>query len=339
MCCFYQDHKIKLTHFETSKGECVDELAVDCCLWGDLSKPLVVLMGGISASRWALDSTGCGEGWWRDLVKQEAVLNYGDYCYLTFDYFSFPERIENPPAITTEDQAKILKSIQGQLNLPQFHVVIGASYGGMVSLAFAALFPDSLKQLICIAAADRNSVKTQAIRYIQRQIIRLGSSNRNSDEAQKHLALARSLAVIGYRGDVEFEQRFQSSHQGEALASVASYLDYQGEKFTRRFSTSRYLQLSESIDQHQVDVSTIKVPTRLIAFSSDQLVPLSFVKDLQNKLQTNCQLSVIDSLYGHDGFLLEAEQLNQIFSDIFNSTNYEQNHDTIKPNHRRACGY
>ena len=339
MNCYKQNHRIELNQFKIGKGDAIYQVRVDCCLWGDLNKPVVVLMGGISASRWALDTDVHGAGWWRGLVNENTVLNFTDYCYLTFEYFSFAERINNPPVITTADQAKLLAAIQTQLNLPRFHAVIGASYGGMVSLAFAAQYPDDLERLVCIAAADRNSVKTQAIRYIQRQIIRLGCECKNLDQEKKHLALARSLAVIGYRGDAEFEQRFQSDQQGRALSSLASYLDHQGDKFTERFSTSRYLQLSESIDQHQVDVSSIKVMTHLVAFASDQLVPLSFVKELENNLPNSDGLTVIDSLYGHDGFLLETQKLNQVFCDIFNSTDNEQNNDIIQRNNRCASRY
>ncbi len=343
------NHKIKIAAAELSF---IDELAinieVECTVWGDLSKPLIVLLGGISASRWALD---CQEhqqsGWWNQVVNQQSYLNSGDYCFLTFEYFVFPERIINPPVITTSDQAQILHQIQSKLSLPQFHAVIGSSYGGMVSLAFAAHFPKALVHLVCIAAADYNSVKSQALRGIQRQIIHLGSQqeqlngegNLKKSMTKEFTAIARSLAMIGYRGEAELEQRFQSRKPGQALQDVSAYLHHHGENFAEQFSFSRYIQLSQSIDFHCVDVSSIKAKTQLIGISTDQMVPVKMVENLHKSLSLNlateCHVNIIDSHCGHDGFLLEATALNQIFKTFLS----ENSHDNFKRNSRRASGY
>lgn len=338
MSCTYQDKTIHIKSFPLSNSDHATDVEISCCIWGDVNKPLIVLMGGISANRFAF-ATKNKAGWWERVLHDNSALNLDHYSFLTFDYWSLSSDTEKQHLVTTFDQAHVLKQIKDQLNLPQFHAVIGSSYGGMVSLAFASIYPTALEKLVCLAAADKNSVKTQAIRYIQRQIIELGQASGNPDLIGEHLALARSLAVIGYRGDAEFEQRFQSNKSGEALLNVSSYLAYQGNKFKQAFSPDRYLQLSQSIDVHQVDASKIIVPTHLIAFDSDQLVPLKFIQSLHKKLNRYSTLNIISSDFGHDGFLLEATQINQIFHSIFNSKINEHNHDFIKPNHRCASGY
>jgi homoserine O-acetyltransferase len=309
-------------------------IEVECALWGDVSKPVVVLLGGISATRWALNCAEQGQsGWWNQVINNQSCLSLKDYCFLTFEYFAFDEHITKPPVVTTSDQAFVLHEIQTQLNLPQFHTVIGSSYGGMVSLAFAAQYPAALQRLICIAAADYNSVKSQALRGIQRQLIELGQHQGSADKA--FTALARSLAMIGYRGEQELEQRFQSQLPGQALQDVSAYLQHHGDQFAAHFSASRYLQLSQSIDHHQVDVSSIEAKTQLIGIKTDQMVPVQLIQNLQRKLTTDSYINIIDSHYGHDGFLLEGQQLNQIFQTFFS----EKPHDNSERNCRRASGY
>ena len=312
-----------------------DDLEVDCCLWGSLDKPLVVLMGGISANRWAIDSEE-QVGWWNQVVHDQAVLNTRDFSFLTFEYVCFDnEPNESEAVVTTTDQADVLFQIQQQLDLPLFHAVIGSSYGGMVSLAFAAQYPQALTHLICIAAADKNSVKSQALRYIQRQIMHLGALHADEQSQNEFTALARSLAMVGYRGEVEWEHRFAKSITGQALDDVSAYLRHHGQQFAHRFEAGRYSQLSQSIDLHQIDVRNIQAKTLLVGITSDQMVPVDLLQKLRDKVTADCQLHLINSIYGHDGFLLEADALNHIFNTFL----CEQPHDYIERNNRRASGY
>ncbi len=331
-----QDIICSIDSFTLTAGGVSGDLDVKVCLCGDQSRPVVALLGGISASRWALDvNADHSPGWWSQVVHADSFLNPTDHCFLTFEYFAFPDQVVNPPVISTADQAHVLRQIQSQLNLPQLHAVIGSSYGGMVSLAFAAAYPRALKHMVCIAAADRNSVKTQALRHIQRQILHLGELNESPEAQSEFMALARSLAMVGYRGEAEWEQRFQQPDAADSLHGVSSYLHHHGQRFATDFSAARYKQLSRSIDYHQVNVGTIEASALLIGITSDQMVPSEFIQSMDDKLKCPSRCHLIDSVYGHDGFLLEAEQLNQIFTSYFS----EQTHDYIKQNCRRASGY
>ncbi|WP_223789841.1 alpha/beta fold hydrolase [Marinicella meishanensis] len=329
-------HRLVIDAATLPGGDGKADLEVECCLWGPSNRPVVVLMGGISASRWAFDSVH-GPGWWQDVMHDAGALSVLDHSFLTFEYVCWPDQPgAETPLITTADQARVLRKIQQQLDLPQFHAVIGASYGGMVSLAFAALFPQALARLVCIAAAHKNSVKTKAWRLIQRQIMQLGQRHAESPAAQAEFtALARALAMVGYRGELEWQERFASESAGRDVQAMASYLDHHGQRFAARFCARRYAQLSQSIDYHQVDVASIQADTLLIGFTSDQMVPTDQLQQLHQALRSRSRLHLINSIYGHDGFLLEAEALNCIFNTFFE----EHNHDHIERNHRRASGY
>jgi len=325
-----KDLSIQIDSFKLTSGDESGDFEVACCLWGDVTKPLVVLLGGISADRTALNRSSQQQaGWWSQVFNDDSYLNTQTHSFLTFEYFAFSSRLTNPPLVSTHDQAHVLQCIQKAIHLPQFHAVIGASYGGMVALAFATQYPDKLNNLVCIAAADYSTVKSQALRQIQRNIIELGDRYATDSLSHKQfVSLARCLAMVGYRGEYEWEQRFQNAQPGAALNAVASYLKYNGDSFAERFLASRYFQLSKSIDYHQVDVQGIQVKTLLIGITSDQMVPVEMLEQMQQKFKKPCKIELIDSIYGHDGFLLEAEQLNHNFKSFFS----EFTHDYFKPN-------
>jgi homoserine O-acetyltransferase len=90
---------------------------------------------------------------------------------------------------------------------------------------------------------------------------------------------------------------------------VEDYLQHQGRRFATRFDAQRFLDLSESIDLHDVAPERIRSPATLIGFPSDRLVPLADLCELQRRLQGPATLAVVESPYGHDGFLKESEQL------------------------------
>ncbi len=141
--------------------------------------------------------------------------------------------------------------------------------------------------------------------------------------------------MVGYRGEVEWEHRFANPQSGQALNDVAAYLKHHGKQFAAKFCPQRYCQLSRSIDSHQIEVSGIQVKTLLVGITSDQMVPVKFMQNLRDKIAGDCQLHLINSIYGHDGFLLEADALNHIFNTFLS----EQPHDYIERNNRRASGY
>ena len=107
-----QQHRVRIDPLTLSSGESAGEPEVACCLWGDRTLPVVVLMGGISANRWALDGAG-HSGWWRKVISDQGVLNTRQYCFLTFEYLSLPvSKSGEVPLVTTTDQAQVLSSLQ-----------------------------------------------------------------------------------------------------------------------------------------------------------------------------------------------------------------------------------
>ena len=121
----------------------------------------------------------------------------------------------------------------------------------------------------------------------------------------------------------EFATRFATPVKLEndiARSPAENYLEVCGNKYAAITNTTAFLRLSESIDLHQVNADDIKTDTTLVAIEQDRLVPIETLVALQEKLGNRCHLKRIDSLFGHDAFLVESQQIAEILSDALLET-------------------
>lgn len=293
-------------------------------LTGPVHGPIVVVLGGISADR-HVAPTEAHPGWWPGLVGPCRAVDTRRYRVLSFDWLGGSGGTSGPapgsfgrqpfPAVSPDDQAQVLVRILGQLGVTSLHGFIGASYGGMVALAFAAAHPDRVERLVVVSAAHRAHGLATAWRSIQRRIVRLGLT---SGVAEQALALSRGLAMTTYRSPEEFDARFAGTptpDDGFYRFPVDDYLDARGADFVNRIVPESYLALSESIDLQDVDPGRVLTPATLVAVRQDQLVPLVQMRDLARRLRARCRLVEIDSLFGHDAFLKEDDVLTPVFID------------------------
>lgn len=278
-------------------------------LWcGAADAPTVIVQGGISADRDVTALEGAGSrGWWQALVGAGAAIDLERCRVLSIDWLAPPDL--DVEAISSDDQADALAALLDALGIHRVHAFVGASYGAMVALALAARHPHALDRLVLLAGAHRPHPLASAQRSVQRGIVRLGQAGGQVDQA---LALARQLAVTTYRGREEFARRFAGAAEwrdGRFRLPMEDYLEHQGRRFVERFDAERFLALSESIDLHDVTPERIPTPATLIGFASDLLVPLADLCELQRRLHGLATLEVLESPYGHDGFLKETNQL------------------------------
>jgi homoserine O-acetyltransferase len=280
-------------------------------LWsGAADAPTVIVQGGISADRDVVTANEARKpGWWQALVGAGRAIDLNQCRVLCIDWLTpadfAPGTVD---AISSEDQADALAALLDALGVESVAACIGASYGAMVALAFAARHSARLEQLVLLAGAHRAHPLATAQRSIQRQIVQLGLASGQADAA---LALARQLAMTTYRGSEEFATRFAGGPEyrdGRFHFPVEDYLAHAGKRFVERFDVQRFLALSESIDLHDIDPRLVVAPVALIGFGSDRLVPLADLCELQRRLR-GATLDVIDTPYGHDGFLKETEKL------------------------------
>lgn len=293
-------------------------------LAGAANAPIVVALGGISAHRRVFVPEDVGAGWWHEIVGPGRALDADRVRILSFDYLggscdsTGPRAGESFPAVSSYDQADMLVRVLNHLAIKSVQAIAGASYGGMVALAFGERYPERVAHLLVLSAADRTHPMATAWRSIQRRIVRFGSAAGRPAEG---LALARALAMATYRSPEEFAARFAGAPRAEGngfVFPVEDYLLARGADYAGRYLPEAFVGLSESIDLHRVESSRIFVPTTAVAIREDQLVPLTDMRGMVARL-AHAKLHELSSVYGHDAFLKEAEQLKPIFSSCLGS--------------------
>ncbi len=264
---------------------------------GRSDAPVVVALGGMSATRRVTE-------WWGHTARPGGDIDLERYRVLGVEYLDGGATPDGSPerVVTTYDQADALADALDALGIERIFTLVGASYGGMVALAFAERYPERVRQLVVISAPARAHPMAVALRSIQRQIVTLALESGRPEEG---LALARQLAVTTYRSAEEFGERFDAE-------SVQRYLRHQADKFARRFSTARFLALSLSVDLHSVDPSRITTPAVLVAARGDAIVPLEQMQELADTLAGPSALRVTQTFTGHDAFLAEPHAAGSI---------------------------
>jgi homoserine O-acetyltransferase len=308
--------------FALHHGGSLPQIKLGWRLAGAVDAPVVAALGGISAHRRVFDTQSAGEGWWSEAVGPGRALDSTRLRILGIDYLGASGESTGPadggafPSLSSFDQAEALRGLMRHLGLERLRAIVGASYGGMVALAFAERYPQSVGQLLVLSAADRTHPMATAWRSVQRRIVRFALSAGRPAEG---LQLARALAMATYRSPQEFAARFAfapAASDGRFEFPVEQYLMARGRDYAARYLPESFLCLSESIDLHEVDASRITVPVTLVAVREDQLVPLGDMRALAGRLP-HARLHEISSLFGHDAFLKEAAQLEPLFECLY----------------------
>jgi homoserine O-acetyltransferase len=301
-------------------GGRLDRIEVAYRLAGARAAPVVAVLGGISAGRNVFSLQPGAPGWWQDAIGPGLALDTDRYRVLGIDFLGGSHCSTGPgvgevfPSVSAFDQARLLVALLDRLGIDRLRASLGASYGGMVTLALAQVHPQRLEHAVVLSAAHRTHPMSTAWRSVQRAIVRYALGH---GEGPRGLVLARALAMATYRSAREFEERFPG--QAEATPDgfrfpVESYLLARGESYAAVYKPEAFVCLSESIDLHRVEPAAIRVPTTLLGVQEDQLVPLADMRQLRDRHGGNCSLTEISSIYGHDAFLKETEVLRDLLA-------------------------
>lgn len=283
--------------------------------YGPDNGPVIVVMGGISASRFVADGGKDGRGWWSTLVRDGGPIDTKTFRVIGYDFAPAVESENRPDCITTFDQAARLKKLLDHMKIGKVAAIIGSSYGGMTALAFAQSFPEAVDNLCVIGAGHKPYPIGVGWRGIQRRIVRLGIKAGHPKEGLK---LARELAMTTYRTPEEFSDRFDlmETSTSPSQFDICNYLGSRGDAFAELMDAERFLALSESIDLHRVDPEAITTPALLMSAISDQLAPLPAMRELRDRLSGPSELFTFTSLFGHDAFLKEYDMMAPRLEDF-----------------------
>jgi homoserine O-acetyltransferase len=237
-----------------------------------------------------------------------------------FDYF---------PLITTRDMARLHEKLRLYLELSQIYVLVGASLGGQQALEWSVENPSVFEHLILIATNAKHSPYGIAFNESQRLAIKADSTYGKKDDnaGEAGLIAARSIALLSYRSYQGYSFS-QNEDSDDVLTNykASSYQKYQGIKLAKRFNAYSYVLLSHAMDAHNVGrkrngiekaLAQIKAKTLIIGITSDILFPIEEQKKLWLHIP-NSKLKTIESSFGHDGFLIEHEVLNEHFRNFLN---------------------
>jgi homoserine O-acetyltransferase len=237
-------------------------------------------------------------------------------CYGT----TFENRNPELTLISTRDISRSHLLLMQHLGIESVFMLIGGSQGGQIALEIAYSQKERIKNLVLLATNARHSSWGIAFNEAQRMCI-----ESNSEEGLK---AARAIAMLSYR-NYEMYSRTEKVEDYDKISDygAAAYQRYQAEKLKKRFDSRSYLILSRAMDSHNLGrgrgelgqvLNRIGTKTLIIGISSDILFPISELQFLAKHLPDSL-LSIIDSAYGHDGFLTESIKINKIIRAFLNS--------------------
>jgi homoserine O-acetyltransferase len=250
------------------------------------------------------------------------------------------------PFLTIRDQVAAQAALSDELGIARWAAVIGGSMGGMQSLEWAVSYPERLERVAVIAAPALSNADQIALNSVQLEAIRMDPAFAHgeyydADDGEgphRGLALARRMALLNYRSADELNDRFERSWQsgvsplgGGGRYAVESYLDFHGNKFTRRFDANSYLTLVEAMSSHDVGrgrggmvqaLSRATAKALILSIDSDRLFPVADQTQIAKHLVGNIDGQaphIITSPFGHDGFLIEDEQVGAQLTRLLDS--------------------
>jgi homoserine O-acetyltransferase/O-succinyltransferase len=251
--------------------------------------------------------------WWPGLVGPGRVLDTTRYAVITPNLLGSCYGTTTPPAgttVTPRDMARLSRSLLDDLGVARVRLAAGGSLGGMVTLEWAASFPDFTDAAAVFAAPAAHSAYALGLNHVQRRALDIGGA--------EGLALARMIAMLTYRTAGELDGRFGRQRRLDGFA-IQTYLDHHGEKLVRRFDAAAYRTLIAAMDAHDVGSGRGGVRAALRSFGGHLLgvgIPgdLLYAADEVRAWteEADCDYAEIRSVHGHDAFLLEPEQVEAL---------------------------
>lgn len=285
-------------------------------------------------------------GWWPHTVEQGRFLapdRWFTVCanILGSHYGTTGPLSDNPdsgepyygdfPALTIRDMARAHMLLARALGIGRIHALVGSSVGGFQALEWIAGEPERFDILVLIATAAKASPWTIAVNESQRMAIRADATygSRHAQAGMAGMAAARAIGLLTYRGGEGYNLSQGNPVGHDPLYDphrACTYQQYQGRKLCLRYNAYSYMTILDAFDTHDIGrgrggveaaLARIKARTAVVGISTDMVFSTSEMRALCGLIPGACY-SEIDSRFGHDGFLVEHEQLNNILYPFIN---------------------
>ncbi len=282
--------------------------------------------------------------WWDGLFGPTRFFDPADHFIVAVNVFgsaygSFGPTVgaaneeplyRNFPTVTIRDMVQGLEAVRQHLQIEEIQTLIGASVGGQQAMEWAIQRPEAIRKLVLIATNAFHSPFGIAFNEAQRLAIQADPTffDDVTDGGKNGLIAARAIGMLSYRTYEGYglTQREEDADKTDAY-KAASYQKYQGEKLAKRFNTYSYWYLSKAMDSHHVGrnrgpvevvLKRIQAETLVIGIDSDLLFPLTEQQYLAEHIP-RAKLVTLQSAFGHDGFLVEYDQLLHHLNAFYNN--------------------
>lgn len=348
---------VSIGAFQTEAGTELPHVRMSYESFGELNAArdnAVLVFHALTGDSHLVGQAGPGhstDGWWSEIVGPGKALDTSKYFVIAPNVLGGCQGSTGPasldpnghewggrfPYLTIRDQVHATAAFTDALGIERFHSVVGGSMGGMHALEWALIFPDRLERLAVIAAPPVTTADQIGLNLVQLEAIRSDPAYRGGnyydapDGVGPHhgLATARRLALLNYRSHTELDERFGRAWQsavsplgGGGRFAVESYLDFHGNKFTRRFDANSYLTLVQAMNSHDIGrgrggvveaLSQLTLPTLVLGIPSDRLFTIAGQDQIARHAPGSLDgdtATRLDSPFGHDAFLIEHEMVS-----------------------------
>lgn len=277
-------------------------------------------------------------GWWDGIIGPKKALDTSRYCVIATNVLGGCKGTTGPssinpdtgkpygrtfPVVTIRDMVAAQHQFLTELGIHELYAVVGGSMGGMQALQWAVDYPGFARRIAAVASSGYSTPMHIAFGAVQRAAVM--SDDKNG------LALARMMAHITYLSEESMKTKFGrrlQNHQTfeygfDTEFSVESYLRHQGRSFVERFDPDSYLYITKAIDYYDLTkdgslakgLENTKAKFLIMSVSTDWLYPPHLSEELVTALHASgkqAEYEKVLSSYGHDGFLLENEQMNYL---------------------------
>ena len=324
-------------------GDVIDDVSIAVQRWGELSPArdnVVVVLH-------ALTGDSSIPGWWDGIAGPGAPIDTDRWCAVATNVLGGCRGSTGPsslardgrpwgsrfPTITIRDQVDADVAALQALGITEVAAVVGGSMGGARALEWMVGYPDRVRAALVLAVgaratADQIGTQSNQVAAIISDPNWHGGDYYDTGRApESGLQLARRFAHLTYRGETELDTRFGNDAQGDERPldggryAVQSYLEHQGDKLIRRFDAGSYVTLTDALSSHDVGrgrggiaaaLRSCPVPVVVGGIRSDRLYPMRLQEELADLLPGCDGLQVVESIHGHDGFLIETEAVGQL---------------------------
>lgn len=334
---------VNIGPLQLESGAVLDDVSIAVQRWGKLSpaRDNVVMV------LHALTGDSAIPGWWDGITGPGAPIDTDRWCAVATNVLGGCRGSTGPsslardgrpwgsrfPTVTVRDQVNADVAVLAAIGITEVAAVVGGSMGGARALEWMVGYPERVRAALVLAVgaratADQIGTQSTQIAAIKSDPDWLGGDYHGTGRfPETGLQLARRFAHLTYRGEVELDTRFGNAGQGQedpltgGRYAVQSYLEHQGAKLVRRFDAGSYVALTDALSSHDVGrdrggvaaaLGSCPVPVVVGGITSDRLYPLRLQQELADLLPGCTGLNVVESLYGHDGFLVETDAVGQL---------------------------